>query len=161
MHDNIVIICSLGHDNLFVKVWYRDSPSLMSSKAVNTSGFHFWGNNYAQASKLGQTSCIESKMVQSKLVRATATSHVFKLSMRAVLCCSSELSVNGFWRGEINIKQRLDQGWLFFSRHPTTWKIDTNTTQRYFLQESLDKSYWQSFEASNTTPNMLHMPTEL
>lgn len=45
---------------------------------------------------MGQTSCIESKMVQSKLVRATATSHVFKLSTRAVLCCSSELSVKGF-----------------------------------------------------------------
>lgn len=45
-----------------------------------------------------KTSCTEWKMAQSRLVRATATSHVFKVSMRAVLCCSSELSVNGFWR---------------------------------------------------------------
>lgn len=51
-----------------------------------------------------QTSCTESKMLQSKLVRATATSHVFRLSIRAVLCCSSELSVNGFWWQEISNK---------------------------------------------------------
>ena len=85
----------------------------MSSKAVTS--FRLSSSLRQQLSTsiqiVGQTSCTESKMVQSKLVRATATSHVFKLSMRAVLCCSSELSVNGFWRGEINIKQRLDQ-WL-------------------------------------------------
>lgn len=62
---------------------------------------------------MGQTSCTESSMFQSMRVRATATSHVFKLSIRAALCCSSELSVKRFWRGN-NIKQGLNQSCSLF-----------------------------------------------
>lgn len=52
-----------------------------------------------------QTSWMESNMLQSMLLKATATFHVFKLSMWAVLCCSFEFSVNGFW-GEMQKKKK-------------------------------------------------------
>lgn len=62
--------------------------------------FHSHFSKAVIGSFVGQTSRMESKMAQSKLVRATATSQVFKLSIRAVLCWSSELSVKGSYRGE-------------------------------------------------------------
>lgn len=62
--------------------------------------FHSHFSKAVIGSFIGQTSWMESKMAQSKLVRATATSQVFKLSIRAVLCWSSELSVKGSYRGE-------------------------------------------------------------
>lgn len=67
-------------------------------------------------------------MAQSKLVRATATSHVFKLSMRAVLCCSSELSVNGFWRGKT--KEKRHQTDKFRVAHFPGFSLDTIPPER-------------------------------
>lgn len=55
-----------------------------------------WREEFLPVQVVRQTSCTASKIAQSKSVSATATSQVFKLSMWAVLCCSSELSVKGF-----------------------------------------------------------------
>lgn len=97
---------------------------------------------------MGQTSCIESSMVQSMQVRATAMSHVFKLSIRAALCCSSELSVKRFWRGKE--ETILNKGWVksfslfqFSFRHHTTWRfihIFKDTKKLFKLSFSLPLS---------------------
>lgn len=74
-------------------------------------------------------------MVQSSLLRATAMSHVFKLSMRAVPFCSSELSVKGFWRGKnkeiTSLKTRKNADLeTVRNRH----ERPTRTSPRSFLQ---------------------------